>query len=101
MTVFDHAINHNRHLVAAGAAGLILLALWHLFSPHGLIAYCRTSNQLEAIRAENQRQERTSQELITEIARLGNDDAYFSDIARQRGYLDRNEMIFDFTRPVR
>lgn len=99
MNLLDYAIAWNRQLIYAGIIGLIGLVGWHLFSPRGLVALTRTSGKIQIIMEENQEIERKNQTLTTEIARLGSDDVYFVEVARQKGYVNKNELIFDFTKP--
>jgi cell division protein FtsB len=89
--------NLRRFLAISGII-IILLLLWHLFSPYGLVRYFQLQNELAEIRTQNEQLTRHNEELTAELNRFKKDDAFFTEIARkQHGMIKKNEIIFDFS----
>jgi len=87
-----------RHFLTLGGIIIVLLLLWHLFSPFGLVRYLQLQNELAEIRTQNEQLARHNEELTAELNRFKNDDAFFTEIARkQHGMIKKNEIIFDFS----
>lgn len=78
---------------------LALLAVWHLFSEHGLLHYFRLKQQLTDVQRDNAVLQAENKALTEEIDHLRNDKDYFLDRARKEyGLIKKNEVIFDFAK---
>lgn len=89
----------RRLLTFLGIFVIAMLIFWHLFSSYGLMGYFHLKNDLAALQAENDRLQGQNRQLLLDIKRFSEDDAFFSEIARkQHGMIKKNEIIFDFDR---
>ena len=78
-------------------AVVALLLCWHLFSSYGLVGYFHLKKELAGLQAENDRLQEQNRQLLHDLKRFKEDDAYFSEVARkQHGMIKKNEVIFDF-----
>ncbi|MDA8165174.1 MAG: septum formation initiator family protein [Desulfobacteraceae bacterium] len=91
-------VNHQRlRVIAIGMA--LLLALWAVFSPFGVVRYLQVRKRLATEAADLARLENENRALAKEIGRLEHDPAFIEDVGRKRyGLIKKNELIFDFSR---
>jgi len=79
---------------------LVLLCLWLLFAPNGVVRYYNLQQEIAGVREDEASLEEQNASLATDVNRLEKDPAYLEDLARDEyGLIRKNEMIFDFSRP--
>ena len=91
--------NSNGHILSlALILGAIALLGWLLIGPGNAFRYYETKEQLEKVRAENERLKNENSSLQEEVAKLTNDPHYMEEIAREKhGFLKKNEMVFELS----
>lgn len=73
-----------------------LLASWLIFSPTGGLRFFSVKKELTGIEEENVALRQENESLRQEITRLKTDSDYLEQVARERGLLKRDEMVFVF-----
>ncbi len=83
-----------------GLLVVLLVGLWVLFSPRGLVRYYRLRGEIEAMRAEKEALTTSNKALAAEIAKLEKNPVYLEGVAREEyGLIRKNEMVFEFPKP--
>ncbi len=86
----------NRLLLLTSAV-LLLVILFVLFSPVGVMRYYRVKQNYEKVQEANNRLEEQNASLRKEIDRLRNDPDYIEEIARKKyGMIKKNEVLYQF-----
>lgn len=75
---------------------ITILALWLVFSPKGGLKFYFAQQELSKIEQVNSRLQSENQALRQEIEKLKTDSVYLEKIAREKGLLKRDEMVFVF-----
>jgi cell division protein FtsB len=97
---FSRTSRQRLRVVGIGTA--LLLCLWLIFSPFGLVSYLRIQKQLTAVKQEVSRMENENRMLEVKNEQLLHNQDYLEEIARKRyGLVKENEIIFDFSRTGR
>lgn len=87
---------NGRFLSLALILGAIVLLGWMLIGPGNAFRYYETKEQLEKVRAENERLKNENSSLQEEIGKLTSDPHYMEEVARDKhGFLKKNEMVFE------
>jgi cell division protein FtsB len=90
----------KKRLVIAGICLLFSSLLWLVFAPRmGLYAVWSQHAELTRLQEENTQIEKKNASLQKEIDQIQNDPHYLEKLARERGLLKENEMVFDFSPP--
>ena len=90
----------KRRLTVAVVCLIFCSLLWLLFAPRmGVYSVLHKRAQLAQLRAENAKIEKKNKSLQKEIDRIQNDPQHLEKVARERGMLKENEMVFDFSPP--
>ncbi|MDH5299570.1 MAG: septum formation initiator family protein [Desulfobulbaceae bacterium] len=80
-----------------GAMVVLLLALWLLLSPKGVLRYYALRQELGKVQGEAAELDRRNKELVREIVRLKTDPGHLEEVARHDyGLIKKNEMVFEF-----
>jgi cell division protein FtsB len=75
----------------------LLVLLWLILSPWGVVSFVRLRHDLAEMRAGNRELAETNRALEKEIDRLKNDRAYLEKVAREQyGLLKKNEVIYQY-----
>jgi cell division protein FtsB len=89
--------NEKKKLLKSGWLVIIILVLWTIFSPWGILKYFRLEKELDQVRLSNRQLQQDNQKLQKEIEMLASDPAYIEKIAREKhGLLRNNEVIYQF-----
>ncbi|MBU0730757.1 MAG: septum formation initiator family protein [Proteobacteria bacterium] len=87
----------KKRLLLLSTVALIIVALFVIFSPFGILRYTRLQNDLQNITVDNSRLQNEIKGLQEEINRLTNDPSYIEKVAREQyGLIKENEILFDF-----
>ncbi len=73
-----------------------LITLWLLFSPKGTFHLLSIHSDLAVINTKNSILRSENETLRTEIVKLKTDSVYLKQVAREKGLLQRDEMVFVF-----
>ena len=86
-----------------GGVVAIFFLLWILFAPgRGLLHYLKLHSEITTLTQENSRLEAKNVELVEDIKKLQSDNEYLEKVAREKhGLLKKDEMVFDFKKPVK
>jgi len=88
----------KKRLVVAGVCLFLVSLLWLILAPHmGIYSVWRQHSKLARLQSENAEIEKKNQSLQKEIDQIQNDPHYLEKVARDRGLLKENEIIFDFS----
>jgi cell division protein FtsB len=88
----------KRRLVLAGVCLILISLLWLIFAPDmGVYSVWRQHARLARLQAENVQIEKKNKSLEKDIDQIQNDPHYLEKVARDRGLLKQNEIIFDFS----
>jgi cell division protein FtsB len=75
----------------------LLVLLWLILSPWGVVSYIRLRHDLAELRTGNRELAESNRALEKEIDRLKNDRAYLEKVAREQyGLLKKNEVIYQY-----
>jgi len=87
--------DRNKKIAALTALASVVLLLWLLFSPWGLIANHRLKEQLAETSERNQELTAANNRMQQEIERLKSDTTYLAKVAREQyGMLRKNEVVY-------
>lgn len=86
----------RKKLFLLSAISLSLIISWILFSPSGTFRLFTVQSNLSTISTENDALRVENQKLQAEIIKLKTDSVYLEQVAREKGLLKRNEMVFVF-----
>ncbi len=90
----------KRRLIISVVCLIFCSLLWLLFAPRmGLYAVLHQRAELSRLQAENAEIRKNNKSLQKEIDRIQNDPKHLEKVARGRGLLKENEMVFDFSPP--
>ncbi|MEN8140000.1 MAG: septum formation initiator family protein [Thermodesulfobacteriota bacterium] len=91
-------LNHQekKRIFIFSSVILALLLAWLIFSPVGSLKFLAVNKELSTIETENSTLRTENDTLRQEIARLKTDSDYLEEVARERGLLKRDEMVFVF-----
>lgn len=96
-TILNQLSHHEQKKIFFFSLLLItLLAAWLLFSPQGGLKFYSIKKELFQIEQANAQLQAENQALRQETERLKTDSVYLEKIAREKGLLKRNEMVFVF-----
>ena len=73
-----------------------IIGLWLFFSPKGTLHLFSTQSKLSVVSNENNTLRVENEALRAEIIKLKTDSEYLEHIAREKGLLKHNEMVFVF-----
>ena len=73
-----------------------LVLVWLIFAPNGSLKFFSVKNELSTIEQENNALRLENEKLREEVKRLKTDSDYLEQVARERGLLKRDEMVFVF-----
>lgn len=90
----------KRRLIVTVVCLIFCSLLWLIFAPRmGLYTVLHKRAQLSHLKAENAEIEKKNKSLQKDIDRIQNDPQHLEKVARDRGMLKDNEMVFDFSPP--
>ncbi len=93
------SLTQQRLLVRITLLFLVIAVLWLLFAPKmGVIALYKERENLQKLESQRIQLEKENSALRSEIDRINNDIDYFEDLARKKGLVKENEIIFDFSK---
>lgn len=96
-TSLNHLSHHEKKKILFFSLLLItILAFWLVFSPKGGLKFYSAQKELSEIEQANSQLQTENQTLRQEIERLKTDSVYLEKIAREKGLLKRDEMVFVF-----
>ena len=76
-----------------------ILALWVYFAPSGLRQYLEVRSKVQSLSTEIDALRQQNEALRAEIDRIKTDPRHLEKIAREQGFLKKNEFVFDFEPP--
>jgi cell division protein FtsB len=92
-----HLSHHEKKKILIVSLLLIsLVACWLLFSPKGGLKFYSVQKELQQIVQVNSQLHLENQSLRQEIEKLKTDSVYLEKVAREKGLLKRDEMVFVF-----
>jgi cell division protein FtsB len=92
----------RQRLRVIGAGTALLLTLWLLFSPFGLLRYLRVQIRLAAVKQEVLKVEQENRALESKNELLLHDLDYLEEVARKKyGLVKENEIVFEFNKDRR
>lgn len=75
----------------------MIIGAWSVFGPFGALKYYQATNELETVKAQNQRLTKDNVNLRKEIIKIRTDPAYLEEVARKEfGLLKKNEVVYEF-----
>ena len=87
----------NRHRVKILLAiAMALASLYLLFSPQGIVRYARQQKEMTKLRESNAALTLETSSLRQEVDRLKSDPTYIEEVARNKGFLKKNEIYYEF-----
>ncbi len=86
----------RKKIVIFSLATISLLLAWLIFSPTGGLKFFSVNQELTSIEQDNASLRQENEVLRQEIHRLKTDSDYLEQVARERGLLKRDEMVFVF-----
>lgn len=96
-TNFTHLSHQEKKKIFFVTLLLItILAFWLLFSPKGGLKFYSAQKELSEIEQSNSQLQAENQTLRQEIEKLKTDSVYLEKVAREKGLLKRDEMVFVF-----
>ncbi|MBU0681785.1 MAG: septum formation initiator family protein [Proteobacteria bacterium] len=96
-TSLHHLSNHEKKTIFIFSLLFItILAFWLLFSPKGGLKFYSVQKELNEIEQANTQLHAENQSLRQEIEKLKTDSVYLEKVAREKGLLKRDEMVFVF-----
>ena len=96
-TILNHLSHNEKKKIFFFSLLLITtLSFWLLFSPKGGLKFYSIKKELTQIEQENVQLQSENQALRQETERLKTDSVYLEKIAREKGLLKRDEMVFVF-----
>ncbi len=96
-TILHHLSHHEKKKILIVSLLLItILAFWLLFSPKGGLKFYSVQKELVEIEQANSQLHAENQTLRQEIEKLKTDSVYLEKVAREKGLLKRDEMVFVF-----
>lgn len=88
---------NNKRITTLCITSFVLLFIFIVFSPNGLLRYYRLQQSLKTVQAANEELRKQNEELRAEIDKLKNDPEYLEEVARKKfGLIKKNELIFNF-----
>lgn len=96
-TILNQLSHHEQKKIFFFSLLLItLLTVWLLFAPQGGLKFYSIKKELFQIEQANAQLQAENQALRQETERLKTDSVYLEKVAREKGLLKRNEMVFVF-----
>lgn len=86
----------KKKIIICSLATFTLLLAWIIFAPSGSLKLFSVKQELSGIVQENNKLRVENEKLRQEITRLKTDSDYLEQVARERGLLKRDEMVFVF-----
>ncbi len=86
----------RKKLLLLSVITFLFVTIWTLFSPSGTFQLFSVQSDLAQIENENISLRAENDSLRTEINMLKNDSDYVEQVAREKGLLKRDEMVFVF-----
>jgi cell division protein FtsL len=86
----------RKKLFILSALTICIIGLWLLLSPKGTLHLFSVQSELSVITEENKALRAENEALQAEITKLKTDSEYIEQIAREKGLLKHNEMVFVF-----
>ncbi|MDA3972212.1 MAG: septum formation initiator family protein [Desulfobulbaceae bacterium] len=86
----------RKKLFILSAITLCFITMWILFSANGTLHLVTVQSELSKVDNENNALRTKNEELRAEITKLKTDSGYLEQVARQEGFLKRDEMVFVF-----
>ena len=96
-TIFQNLnYQEKKKILLVGLFALVLISTWILLSPSGGLKFYSVNQELESIESQNKSLRIDNKKLSSEIHRLKYDSDYIEQVAREKGLLKRDEMVFVF-----
>lgn len=96
MSLHHLSLHEKKKILFFSLLFFTILAFWLLFSPKGGLKFYSVQKQLSEIEQANVQLQTENQALRQEIEKLKTDSVYLEKIAREKGLLKRDEMVFVF-----
>lgn len=96
-TTLQHlSLHEKKKILLVTLLTTTIVAFWLLFSPQGGLTFYTVQKDLAEIEQLNSQLQAENQTLRQEIERLKTDSLYIEKVAREKGLLKRDEMVFVF-----
>ena len=86
----------RKKLFILSAITFCFIGMWLIFSSNGTFQLFSVQSDLSEINTENIALRSENEALRLEITKLKTDSEYLEQVAREKGLLQRNEMVFIF-----
>ncbi len=93
-----HHLSHpeKKKILIFSLIVITIISFWLLFSPKGGLKFYSVQKELVEIEQANAQLHVENQNLRLEIEKLKTDSVYLEKVAREKGLLKRDEMVFVF-----
>ena len=93
-----HHLSHQekKKILIFSLLFITILSFWLLFSPKGGLKFYSVQKELAEIEQANSQLHAENKTLRQEIEKLKTDSVYLEKVAREKGLLKRDEMVFVF-----